>query len=296
MEVPKMELYQKLKNVISSITVEPVILFYILPGTMGFLATQNMNLEKACRVNLGYNITVCDAMFRRDKSGYEDFQEIEVQKLVAKMMTIKTAIVGFFPTILLLFFGSWSDRHGTRKPVILVPIIGDILSYVCLFVCAYFFLELSVEYSTLSDAIPFALGGGIPCISLGVFSYISGISSDKERTVRIGAVSMFQNTGIAVGNALGGIFIEPLGYKGVYLLTSLLMTIVFVYAVYIIKDSKKVINQETSQSFLKDFLNFGHIKNTFRICFTEKRRSKMVVLMFLTIMIMGPFYGELNNF
>ncbi|XP_044745359.1 uncharacterized protein LOC123307203 [Coccinella septempunctata] len=288
-----MEFFKKLKYIIMNTTVEPVIFFYILPGTMGFLATQNMNLEKACRVNLGYNTTVCDAMFRRDRSGYEDYQEIEVQNLVAKMMSIKTAIVGFFPTCLLLFFGSWSDRHNRRKPVILVPIIGDILSYVCLYVCAYFFLELSVEYSTLSDALPFALGGGIPCITLGVFSYISGISADNERTARVGAVSMFQNTAIAFGNALGGIFIEPLGYSGVYLLTTVVMIVVFIYALLVIKDPKKNEHQQTHSNCFKDFFNLQHLKNTFTVCFSEERRLKMLVMMFLTVMIMGPFYGEL---
>ncbi|XP_045483802.1 tetracycline resistance protein, class H-like [Harmonia axyridis] len=290
----RMNLCQKLKYIITRITVEPVIFFYILPGTMGYLATQNMNLEKACRVNIGYNTTVCDAMFRRDRSGYEGYQEVEVQNLVAKMMTVKTAIVGFFPTCLLLFFGSWSDRHSKRKPVIIVPIVGDIISYACLFVCAYFFLELSVEYSTFSDALPFALGGGIPCISLGVFSYISGISSNKDRTVRVGAVSMFQNTAIAVGNALGGLFIEPLGYKGVYLLTTIVMTIILIYALFVIKDPKIIENHDTEQNCIKDFFNLGHIKKTFTICFSEEKRSKMIVLMFLTVMIMGPFYGELT--
>ncbi|KAK9891132.1 hypothetical protein WA026_013450 [Henosepilachna vigintioctopunctata] len=291
----EMNTLQRIKYIITHITVEPLIFFYILPGTMGVLATQNMNLEKACRVNLQYNSTICDAMVRRDHSGYEDYQEEEVHQLVAKMLIIKTAIVGFVPTCLLLFFGSWSDRHGRRKPVILFPVFGDIISYLCLFLCAYFFLELSVQYSTFADALPYSLGGGPPCIALGIYSYISERSSEKDRTIRVGTVSMFQNIAIAIGNAIAGFLIKPLGYEGVYATSTLIMSCIFIYGLIIIKDTN-IIKVQKTQNCLGDFFYFGHIKNTFNICFKDgpnNRKWKMMIMMLISLTIMGPFYGEI---
>lgn len=56
------EKYNFLKD---NITVEPMLACYIIPSVFASLATQNLNLEKACRVNLGYSTEVCDALSAR---------------------------------------------------------------------------------------------------------------------------------------------------------------------------------------------------------------------------------------
>lgn len=53
-----------------NITVEPIVACYIMPSVLAGLATQNLNLEKACRVNLNYGDVVCDALTRRDTANY----------------------------------------------------------------------------------------------------------------------------------------------------------------------------------------------------------------------------------
>lgn len=59
---------QKYDFLISNITVEPMLACYIIPSVFANLATQNLNLEKACRVNLGYSTEVCDALSARNTS------------------------------------------------------------------------------------------------------------------------------------------------------------------------------------------------------------------------------------
>lgn len=56
---------EKFNNIISNVTVEPILLCYILPNYIANLATMNMNLEKACRVNLNYSSDLCDEIARR---------------------------------------------------------------------------------------------------------------------------------------------------------------------------------------------------------------------------------------
>ncbi|KAL3289027.1 hypothetical protein HHI36_003470, partial [Cryptolaemus montrouzieri] len=262
---------------------------------MGMLTSHNLYLEKACRVNLNYNSSVCDAMVRRDPTGYEEYQETEVQKLVATMLSIKTAVIGFFPTFILLFFGSWSDRHQKRKPVILIPIICDILSGLELLICSHYLMELSVEYVAFADSFPYAIGGGWSCVFLGVFSYISGISSDEDRTIRIGTVSMIQTVAITIGNAIGGFLIGPLGIKGSYLTMNITMTLCLIYGYIIIKDKRiEKVEREEKKGFIKDFMDIQHVKNTFKMCFQEgqsNRKWKMIVLMIITVLIIGPLQG-----
>ncbi|KXJ71769.1 hypothetical protein RP20_CCG019750 [Aedes albopictus] len=62
-----MDKFRYFKN---NITVEPIVACYIMPSVLAGLATQNLNLEKACRVNLNYGDVVCDALTRRETSNY----------------------------------------------------------------------------------------------------------------------------------------------------------------------------------------------------------------------------------
>lgn len=58
------------RRVWDNITVEPLLACYIIPSVLATLATQNLNLEKACRVNLAYSGDVCDSLTRRETANY----------------------------------------------------------------------------------------------------------------------------------------------------------------------------------------------------------------------------------
>lgn len=71
-ETPKAERTwrEKLRLVANNITVEPILAAYIMPSVLSNLATQNLNLEKACRVNMAYGDEICDALTRRQTANY----------------------------------------------------------------------------------------------------------------------------------------------------------------------------------------------------------------------------------
>lgn len=50
----------------------------------------------------------------------------------------KTAIHSAVPCLIILFVGSWSDRHARRKPCILIPLVGEIITAFGLLFCVYF--------------------------------------------------------------------------------------------------------------------------------------------------------------
>lgn len=61
---------EKLRLVANNVTVEPILAAYIMPSVLSNLATQNLNLEKACRVNMAYGDEICDALTRRQTANY----------------------------------------------------------------------------------------------------------------------------------------------------------------------------------------------------------------------------------
>ena len=72
----------KVKEVMAMVNVEPVFFLYFL--SMGFLMmpVQQLYLEKACKVNLGYNETVCDNIYSHKET------QVEAQKLVSEIQVI----------------------------------------------------------------------------------------------------------------------------------------------------------------------------------------------------------------
>ncbi|XP_044766915.1 uncharacterized protein LOC123322897 isoform X2 [Coccinella septempunctata] len=133
---------------LSSITVEPLVLIYILPSTINTLITQNLILEESCRVNLGYNQSVCDAIMQKNTSGYTEIEETSVQKLASDILFIKSLVHGVIPVIIMLFVGSWSDGEHRRRPCILgiSGIILNLLGFIGSYTTTFFMILSSFVY------------------------------------------------------------------------------------------------------------------------------------------------------
>ncbi|XP_034174522.1 putative peptidoglycan muropeptide transporter SLC46 [Osmia lignaria lignaria] len=294
-----MTLRQKWTYFTSNITVEPMIACYVIPCMLASLATQNLSLEKACRVNLAYSDEVCTALSIRNTTGYEA-EETAVQQLVAGMQTWKTALTSGLPTILILFMGAWSDRTGLRKPCMLLPIVGEFLSSVSMLLCTYFFHEVSMEATGVFEALWPALTGGWFTMFMGVFSYIAEITSVESRTLRIGAANVFLSLGVPIGMALSGILYLKLGFYGVFGISTVCYVLTFIYGLVVIKEAPKVrLKQPEKMSLcnaILDFFAFKHIEETFRVAFKKgrnNRQKRVLVLMVVVMVVIGPLYGEM---
>lgn len=193
------------------ISVEPVILCWLLPSCFLYIAVENLALEKvchlsislsqrsfwlilnifsflqSCRVNFNFTDLVCDNMIDKSKNNincpefrekmhqekeihlYSDrsqvlndthyfngtsilsennplnitvlfdltelehdvcHAEIESQKLDTKLNAITSPFDSFFGIIMILFAGGWSDKHGRRKPCLLIPLLGEFASLI----------------------------------------------------------------------------------------------------------------------------------------------------------------------
>lgn len=173
-----MGIASKAKFMLGHCTVEPVFGCYILTSVLTGLCTQNLSLQKACRVNLRLDNDTCTALESRDSTaaGYID-AEVAVQKLVAGMVVWKTAVLCSVPAALIVFVGSWSDRNRKRKPCMLVPIVGELVSSIGMLLCTRYFYELPMEVVGLMESVPPSLAGGWMLMAMAMFSYIGDVSS-----------------------------------------------------------------------------------------------------------------------
>ena len=295
---------EKLKFYYANITVEPMIAWYIIGSVVASLATQNLNLEKACRVNLNYGNEVCTALGKRETANYTR-EEAEVQQLVASMTIWKTLVQSSVPAVLILFFGAWSDRIGKRKPCMLLPIVGEFLTTVGFIVCTYFFYELPMEVAGITEAIFPAFTGGWMTMFMAVFSYIGDITSVETRTLRIGIVNLFSTMSLPVGTAVSGILYNMIGFYGVFSLSASIYVLAFSYGYFRINESpkepipsKKVPTTNVKSgcfASVKDFFNLQHLKETMSVAFKEgenNRKKRVILLMIVVMVVIGPMHGK----
>ncbi|KAK4884688.1 hypothetical protein RN001_000959 [Aquatica leii] len=288
----------KLRAVYSNITVEPVIILFLLPSILLTLAVANLNLEKACRVKLQLNETVCHGLSIRNTSMYTAEEENLVQKQVASMNAWKTVIQSVIPACLLLSFGAWSDKRQRRKPFMALPIIGEIITVTGFILCTYFFYEFSMEATGLIETLPTALTGGWFTMFMAVFSYVADTSTTESRTVRIGAVNICNTGSVMVGIGLSGILYYAIGLYPIFSIALVMYISALLYTIFLIKEKgKTTINNKSKCSFFTDFFIIEHIKSTFQVAFRPRKknfRKRIWVTLLLLIFIFGPMYGEIN--
>lgn len=238
-----MNFWQKFKYVKTNVTVEPVLALFVMPSVLAMLATQNLNLDKACRVNLEFPDQVCTALRLRKRANYT-FEEDEVQKLIASMQAWKSVIHTAVPTVLMLFIGAWSDKTGKRKICMLVPIFGEFMTCILNIMNTYFFYEIPVEWTVFMEVIFPSLTGGWYTMFLGAFSYMGDITSKDTRTFRIGILNLCMTVGFPIGMGLSGVLLKILGFYGVFAVSGSLQLINFCYVLFFIEDHTWLENKE----------------------------------------------------
>ncbi|XP_039748840.1 proton-coupled folate transporter-like isoform X2 [Pararge aegeria] len=290
---------EKIAYIKDNITIEPVLMTYVVPGVLARLATQNLNLDKACRVNLKYGDKVCNALIAKEGTMYQK-EELLIQELIASMEAWKNFILTAIPSLLILFIGAWSDRTGNRKICVLLPIVGDLLMCLSNILNAYYFYELPVEVTMFFEALFPAITGGWITTYMGAFSYISEISSEETRTFRVGVANLCLTAGGPIGTALSGILLKHIGYYGVFTISSLLFCFSICHGFFYIKDPErpKTVKKEDEigiQGFLKSFFDVKHVKDTLAVAFKQgpnRRRIKSILVLCSIAFIYGPAYGE----
>ncbi|KAG7299703.1 hypothetical protein JYU34_016701 [Plutella xylostella] len=290
---------EKLINIKNNVTLEPILASYVVPGVLARLAMQNLNLDKACRVNLGYGDQVCDALIAKEGDRYHE-EEIQVQKLIASMEVWKNVLLTAIPSFLILFIGAWSDRTGKRKACVLIPVVGDFIMCLSNILNTYFFYEMPVQVTMFMEAFFPAVTGGWITTYMGVFSYISDVSSEESRTFRVGIANLCLTAGTPIGSALSGVLLKHLGYYGVFTLSGLLYFFSIVYGYFYIQDPQRPGNKENVEktgmwNFLKTFFDVKHVRDTFQVTFKKgpnRRRTKAILVFTAIAFIYGPSYGE----
>ncbi|CAB3228791.1 unnamed protein product [Arctia plantaginis] len=297
----EMHLSKRLKQFIkdswairSKITVEPFVICYVLPSVLAGLAVQNLCLEKACLVNLHYDERTCRHIMQGRTANYTE-QEKNVQTTVASMTAWSYPLQTALPGILALFAGAWSDRTGNRKAFMVLPILGKLLSAIGIILTTVFFLQVGVNETALIEGLPPALAGGRVAMTMAVYSYITDITSDSERTFRLGIITAILTLSRPIGLALSGIMTRRFGYYGVFMVACVFYMFGFIYILLRLQEkTKKKVKGEKTPSIVS-LIPVTDFMATVNVAFKSRQgsnRLQIILIMFAYMLIVGPVLGE----
>ncbi|CAG4936871.1 unnamed protein product [Colias eurytheme] len=290
----------KLWYIRQNITVEPLLAGLIIPSVISRFAMNNFNLDKACRVNFQFGDDICDALVKKSSNNYSTYER-QVQTLISSIDIWRSVINTALPCIIIMFLGAWSDRTGKRKLCILLPISGEVMTSVNNIVNVFFFYEIPLEVTIFLETFFTAVTGGWVTMFLGVFSYISDITSEQSRTFRVGLVSFCMTAGVPIGIAMGGILVQKMGYYGLFTSTTILFSLVLMYGCFCLKEpdsfleAKGLPKIERRCSGDVAFFDITHVLDTIGVAFRRRvggTRIKVILTLVAVFIIYGPAMSE----
>uniref|UniRef100_A0AAR5NWG1 Major facilitator superfamily (MFS) profile domain-containing protein n=1 Tax=Dendroctonus ponderosae TaxID=77166 RepID=A0AAR5NWG1_DENPD len=284
---------KRLKEVV---TVEPLIAFYQMALFISKPALDNLEFEKACRVNLNFNSSVCDCILNGNHSHYSSENE-EIQKIIISMHSWQQPLQSFSPLILVLFLGSFSDRHKWRKPFFLVPIVGELSGLVGCILCVIFMKQLPLEAQGISQKVIPSFFGGQTMLAMATTAYIADISTIEMRTLRLGIVQIVISVVLPFVQSFSGIFFVKVGYLSVLGTSTSLYLLALLYGFLWIKETRKDRTKTSERCILADMFDPKHAKETFNLLVKKSAENDRFLIWILVLMVFlyrAAFDGESN--
>ncbi|XP_017874642.1 PREDICTED: uncharacterized protein LOC108621692 [Drosophila arizonae] len=279
----KLNYMQKIWRYRRYMVIELSFFFYLMANILNDVAIKNLPLEKACRVNLGYNKATCMAMLDKAELGIDcDSYEFEnthdcawmdqtlldvdltglnytvceadckVQQLFADVSGKRAPIAAIFTLIIMLFAGGWADKFNKRKPCMIIPIVGEAVSFICLIISAIFFDSLPMEFGMYLEAIVPAVCGGQTLCVMAMYSYMTIATPEEDRVSRFGIFIMFLN-GLPLLGVFSGYLLNVLGYIISFASAVVFKIIAILCIMLFLKEikPKPTISEETPDNQLK---------------------------------------------
>ncbi|XP_066986954.1 probable peptidoglycan muropeptide transporter SLC46 [Macrobrachium rosenbergii] len=197
-------LWLKLKLVVSSVSLEPVMLLDGIAFSVIIVFVENLQMDKICTVNLNFTEEVCN-----DISQYQE-ENLMVQRSFSVFGMYNGIIMAFLPLFFILFMGAWSDKYGRKMPIV-ISTIGH-LFWSLGYLINSMVPSWPVEFLLLA-ALCDSLGGGTVSFITTTNAYLSDVTSEESRTSRVGLANSIWFLGGPIGTLLGTYIYKYGGYQ-----------------------------------------------------------------------------------
>lgn len=263
------------KRAVSWITVEPVELLYVLMFTTSNVVRDNLFLDKVCMLDMQFPQEACYNLTHGlpVDSNVRD----TVQKRVTDLEVIDGILVAIPALVFSLFVGAWSDSKG-RKAVLIMPFVGNIMSFVFYIVNYYWFYQIASIHLLWGSVA--GLTGGYVCLNIGLYGYVTDVTSAENRTMRLSILNGVFSAGYVIGTMLGGkIFKHFRSFYANFGISIAFGILGMLYAVFFVKES--VVKSEETNGSARGFFSLSNVKDSLGTAFKLRPnhgRARIVVL------------------
>lgn len=272
-----------MNNCWKNITVEPSIILICLSSVIEHFLYVNLILQKKCRHN---SVEAPDLNTPCD-------DEEKAQKFISSTNSWRLSSGLILMVLFTVFASSWSDKVGRRRrPLIFIPLIGQIMITIMECLQTYFW-QWPVIYAVILEPIFRGLSGGRFSIMYFSQLYICDITSNENRTTKLGIVAAMNIVCIPIGNAVSGFLLKYLGFLYSFLICTILTIIGLIFGIIFIKDISVPVEKKSG---FWQILNPTRVYESFNIIFRKRNyRKRPIIILLLTVEILSWFsiYGKI---
>jgi len=185
---------EKLAKVSKQITMEPAMFLDGVSYSVMIVATENLQMNTICRVNLNYTEQVCSNI-----SAYTE-ESKHYQEKFGYFQQKNGVLMSILPLFFILFVGAWSDKYGRKLPI-MAATFGHVLWATCYLVKSIM-SDWPVETLYVA-AILDTIGGGAVSFLTTANAYITDVTNERQRTARVGTANSIWFLGGPLGTFIG---------------------------------------------------------------------------------------------
>jgi len=290
-----MWLSEKLKHIRQNTTVEPAFFLFMMAIGMFALSSQELYIQKACRVNFNFTQDVCENLTHLA----DNHTQKNIQKYVAEIQAYNGILQSIPPIVFTLYGGPLSDKYG-RKPLILVAFFGYLIQNIVFLVNSIWFHELKVEY-LLFECLQDMTGGSI-VLGMGLYALMVDNTTDKNRTKRMAVLDAFSVLGMTLGFVMGVVIKKKFGWISLYVVSLLVILCDIIYVIFkveeVIVKVKPTEDNTIQHSMSKTQRTFKTVLNLtlsgFKCIFKKRPEGKRMWVLFFTLTMTIQRFAEMG--
>ncbi|XP_057670594.1 hippocampus abundant transcript 1 protein-like [Diorhabda carinulata] len=263
-----------------------------VPLVLSFISFQlveavllNLLIFRTCYVLLAHDKTECSRLGNNNNDTIIQNLEKEVQPYANIVMMVRTATEQTFNLLLCMLVGPWSDKLG-RKSFIILSQAGMAIGMTLLSINSCF--DTSPWYFMISDIPSMLTGGGITYFTV-VLAYISDISTEETRGIRMAIYETSTALGTIIGNAMSSYIFYATNYATIFGLAAGSTILGIMYTIIFIPESLQQLGNR-EQIRRTNLTNFKEMYQTLTKARENNRRS--IILISILVLILINFVGS----
>ncbi|KAK5647379.1 hypothetical protein RI129_002271 [Pyrocoelia pectoralis] len=257
----------KIRLILNAITIEPLLICYVAARAMCDPTLKNLELDKACFVKANYNGTVCNTITNGTFEQRNFTKENNaIQLHITNMHSWQVSASSMITMFVVLLLGTLSDHYKVRKPFLIFSVAGQLVEFSGCILCVTYMDECPLEVLGIAQEIVLSLFGGEKLFLAAIFAYLTDITLEENRTLRIAIIQGIYNICFGIGHFFTGTLLSQLGYTIILIIGSVLTTLGLAYGIFFVKESsiiskenvdKDAITRLTGKEFLETLKLFS---------------------------------------